>query len=288
MTNQSLEVDGSMPVNAGIGLRPEHYRDVLSSLPDVGWLEVHSENYFGDGGAPLYYLDQASMHYPISLHGIGLSLGSTDPINTDHLDQLKRLIDRFNPILVSDHLCWCSMSGSYLNDLLPLPYTEEALIHFSDRVTQVQEYIGRQLLIENPSNYLKYKHSIIPEAEFLTEISRRSGCALLLDVNNVYVSAMNQGFDARQYIESIPSTSVHEYHLAGHTLKELPEGNIYIDTHDALISNAVWDLYRYTIHTLGERPTLIEWDTELPALDVLVNEAKQANRICEDAHADVA
>ena len=286
----SPDRDGRQPVprKSGIGLRPEHYRQLLEDLPDVGFLEVHSENYFGAGGAPLYYLEQASRYYPISLHGIGLSLGSTDPLNTAHLASLKQLVDRFDPLLVSDHLCWCSVDGVYLNDLLPLPYTEEALRHFSDRVSRVQDLIGRQLLVENPSNYLKFKHSTIPEPDFLAGIADRSGCGLLLDINNIYVSATNLGFDARRYIDSVPAGAVHEYHLAGHTLRELPEGNILIDTHDALVSEAVWDLFEYSVEIIGDRSSLIEWDARLPALEVLVEEGRRANRIREATRENAA
>lgn len=282
--------DGRQPVprKSGIGLRPDHYHQLLEGLPDVGFLEVHSENYFGAGGAPLLYLEQASSHYPVSLHGIGLSLGSTDPLNTEHLASLKHLVDRFDPLLVSDHLCWCSVDGVYLNDLLPLPYTEESLRHFSDRVSQVQDVIGRQILIENPSSYLKFKHSTIPEPEFLAGIVERSGCGLLLDINNIYVSATNLGFDARRYIDSVPAGAVHEYHLAGHTLRELPEGNLLIDTHDAPVSEAVWDLFEYGIEVIGDRSSLIEWDASLPALEVLVEESRRANRIREATRENAA
>jgi uncharacterized protein (UPF0276 family) len=262
--------------------------DLLQSLPELGWLEVHSENYFGDGGAPLYYLEQARSHYPVSLHGVGLSLGSTDKLNKDHLKHLQQLIDRFDPLFVSDHLSWSSVDGIYMNDLLPLPYTEEALAHFSERVQQVQDYIGHELLVENPSSYLQYRHSTIDEAEFLAEVVRRSGCGLLLDVNNVYVSAMNHGFDAHAYIEAMPVDAVREYHLAGHTVRELPQGTVYIDTHDALVAESVWSLYEYTLQRIGRRPSLVEWDSNLPGLEVLLDEAGRAQAYCEGEHADVA
>jgi uncharacterized protein (UPF0276 family) len=274
--------------DAGIGLRPGHYRDLLQTLPQLGWLEVHSENYFGDGGAPLYYLEKARGHYPVSLHGVGLSLGSTDPLNTDHLKHLKQLVDRFDPLFVSDHLCWSSIDGVYMNDLLPLPYTDEALVHFSERVQQVQDFLGRELLVENPSSYLQYRHSTIDEAEFLAEVARRSSCGLLLDVNNVYVSAMNHGFDARTYIDAMPAEAVREFHLAGHTVRELPQGTVYIDTHDAPIVEPVWSLFEYTLQTIGRRPTLIERDSNLPGLEDLVDEAQRAQTYCEGKHADVA
>jgi uncharacterized protein (UPF0276 family) len=274
--------------DAGIGLRPGHYRDLLQSLPKLGWLEVHSENYFGDGGAPLYYLEQARSYYPVSFHGVGLSLGSTDALNEDHLTRLKQLVDRFDPLFVSDHLCWSSVDGIYMNDLLPLPYTEEALNHFSKRVQQVQDYLGRELLVENPSSYLQYRHSTIDEAEFLAEVVKRSGCGLLLDVNNVYVSAMNHGFNAKAYIDAMLADAVREYHLAGHTVRELPQGSVYIDTHDALVAQPVWSLYKYTLQRIGRRPSLIEWDSNLPDLEVLLDEAGRAQACCEGEHANVA
>ncbi len=181
-----------IPPDSGIGLRAPHYRELIDTTPDVAWLEVHSENYFGDGGAPLYYLEQARARYPLSLHGVGASLGSIDPLNTTHLVKLKRLIHRFEPGLVSEHLCWSSVDGRHLNDLLPLPYTEDALTHVAYRIEQVQEFLGRQILIENLSSYLQYRHSVMPEWEFLAAVARRAGCGILLDVNNVYVSSRNQ------------------------------------------------------------------------------------------------
>jgi len=276
------------PRSAGIGLRAEHYRDLLSERPAVAFLEIHSENYFGDGGAPLHYLEQARAHYPLSLHGVGMSLGSTDPLDRKHLSRLRRLIERFEPTLVSDHLCWCSVNGTFLNDLLPLPYTEEALAHFVTHVAQAQDLLGHQLLIENPSSYLRYQNSTIPEPEFLSEVVRRSGCGLLLDVNNVYVSSRNHGFDATAYIETLPAGAVQEIHLAGHTVNTYPDGEILIDTHNSRVREPVWKLYRYTIARLGRRPTLIEWDTDLPALDVLVDEARLAEAIMEEHDAVAA
>lgn len=278
----------NIDVRPGIGLRPAHYRDLLASRPDVGFVEVHSENYFGDGGAPLHYLQQASEHYPVSLHGIGLSLGSTDPLSTDHLRHLDRLINRFDPVLVSDHLCWNSFDGVYLNDLLPLPYTRESLIHFSDRVSQVQDAIGRQLVVENPSSYLAFRESELAETEFLAELSRRSGCGLLLDINNVYVSARNLGFDATAYIEAIPADSVKEFHLAGHTVREFPEATVLIDTHDAPVCEAVWELYAQALDLIGYRPTLVEWDASLPTLDVVVTECDRARQVSAEVSRHVA
>jgi uncharacterized protein (UPF0276 family) len=277
-----------IPASAGIGLRAEHYREVVETPPPVGWLEVHSENYFGDGGAPLEYLEKARRHYPVSLHGVGLSLGSSDELNRRHLEKLRALIGRIEPGLVSDHLSWSSVDGIYLNDLLPLPYTEEALHHVTRRVEQAQDFLGRQLLIENPSSYLRYRHSTIPEWEFISEVARISGCGILLDVNNIYVSAVNHGFDAMEYLRAVPADMVREIHLAGFTVNHYPEGQILIDTHNARVADAVWTLYRAAIERLGPRPTLIEWDTDLPALEVLLDEARHADAIMETAHAVVA
>jgi hypothetical protein len=274
----------AIPARAGIGLRAVHYIDVLETRPDVGWLEVHSENYFGAGGRPLFYLEQIRADYPISLHGVGLSLGSTDPLNTRHLAQLETLIERIEPGFVSDHLSWSSVNGRYLNDLLPLPYTEDALAHFCRRVDQTQAFLGRQILIENPSTYLQYSASTIPEWEFLRAVAQTTGCGILLDVNNVYVSAVNHGFDARRYIEAMPARFVKEIHLAGHTRNESDAGEILIDTHDQPVPAAVWALYACALAHVGPVPTLIEWDSELPALDVLVAEAHAAERLLVERH----
>lgn len=274
----------SIPARAGIGLRAEHYIEVLETLPAIGWLEVHSENYFGAGGKPLHFLKRIRAHYPLSLHGVGLSMGSTDPLNTAHLAKLKDLIRRFEPALVSEHLSWGSVGGRYLNDLLPLPYTEEALRHMVERVSKVQDYLGRQILIENISSYLQYQISTIPEWEFLAELARRSGCGLLLDVNNIYVSARNHGFDARTYLQAIPMDRVQEIHLAGFTVNRFEDGEILIDTHNRPVSQAVWGLYRLAVQRFGPIPTLIEWDTDLPPLAVLLDEAHQADAILEEYH----
>jgi uncharacterized protein (UPF0276 family) len=314
-TRDALRIAAPIPARAGIGLRALHYRDVIETRPGVGWLEVHSENYFGDGGAPLYYLERARAQYPVSLHGVGLSLGSADPLNRDHLRKLQRLIARIEPGLVSDHLCWSSVDGRYLNDLLPLPYTEEALDHIVERIVETQEFLGCQILVENPSSYLRYKHSTVPEWEFLAAAAERADCGILLDVNNVYVSARNHGFDPRVYLRAVPADRAREIHLAGHTARHYedgetadtpnqmagrtseasrasesargprlgPIGDILIDTHNTRVCDAVWELYRETVARLGPRPTLIEWDSDLPALAVLVEEAAMADRIMERA-----
>ncbi len=277
-----------IPACAGIGLRAQHYRELIQTRPAVGWLEVHSENYFGDGGPPLFYLEQTRAHYPLSLHGVGLSLGSTDPLNIAHLRKLKALIQRFEPGLVSEHLCWSSIDGRYLNDLLPLPYTEEALKHVSERISRVQDFLGHKLLIENVSSYLQYKHSTIPEWEFITEAALASGCGILLDVNNIYVSAVNHGFDAGQYLQAIPVTAVQEIHLAGFAVNRYPDGDVLIDNHGSPVHDNVWALYHNALRRFGPIPTLIEWDSDIPALSVLLQEAHKAEAILEEHHALVA
>jgi len=279
---------GSIPARAGIGLRAEHYDAVLEDRPPVGWLEVHSENYFGAGGKPLDYLERIRARYPLSLHGVGLSIGSTDPLDRQHLAKLKELIRRFEPALVSEHLSWSSVGGRYFNDLLPLPYTEEALNHMVARVAQVQDVLGRQILIENPSSYLQYVESAIPEWEFLVELAERTGCGVLLDVNNIYVSACNHGFDATAYLQAVPRHIVREIHLAGFTVNRVDDGEILIDTHNRPVWPPVWALYRQTVQRFGRIPTLIEWDTDLPELTVLVDEAYRADAILEETHAQAA
>ena len=279
---------GPVPARAGIGLRAEHYAAVLEDRPPVGWLEVHSENYFGAGGKPLDYLERIRAHYPLSLHGVGLSIGSTDPLDRRHLAKLKDLMRRFEPALVSEHLSWSSVGGRYLNDLLPLPYTEEALYHMIARVAQVQDALGRPILIENPSSYLQYVESAIPEWEFLVELAARTGCGVLLDVNNIYVSARNHGFDASAYLRAVPRRVVREIHLAGFTVNRFDGGEILVDTHDRPVWPAVWALYRQAVQRFGQIPTLIEWDTDLPELAVLVDEARRADAILEERHARAA
>jgi len=280
---------GTIPAQAGIGLRASHYLEVLETRPPVGWLEVHSENYFGAGGKPLYYLERIRAHYPLSLHGVGLSIGSTDALNSRHLDQLKTLIRCFEPALVSEHLSWSSVGGRYLNDLLPLPYTEEALGYMVRRVSQVQDYLERQILIENVSSYLQYTESTIPEWEFIAALTERSGCGLLLDVNNIYVSACNHGFDPAVYLQAIPPAVVQEIHLAGFTVNRFEQGEILIDTHNQRVYPQVWALYRQAVRRFGLIPTLVEWDTDLPALEVLVDEARRADAIIgEECHVAAA
>jgi uncharacterized protein (UPF0276 family) len=277
-----------IPARAGVGLRAEHYRDVLETRPAIGWFEVHSENYFGEGGRPLAFLEAIRTHYPLSLHGVGLSLGSTDKLNDTHLASLKQLIDRFQPGFVSEHLSWSSIGGRYLNDLLPLPYTEEALAHVVARIARVQDYLGQRILIENISRYLEYKHTTIAEWDFLTAVARHADCGILLDVNNIYVNAVNHGFNALTYLRAIPHDLVQEIHLAGFTVNRFEGGEIIIDSHNRPVADVVWALYREAIHRFGPRPTLIEWDTELPALTVLLSEAQRADAVMEHKRANAA
>jgi uncharacterized protein (UPF0276 family) len=279
-------------LRAGIGLRAIHHEEVVVRSPRVGWFEAHSENYFALGGArggsPREVLASVRRNYPLSLHGVGLSLGSTDPLDERHLGEIARLTRELEPMRVSEHLSWGSVGGRFANDLLPLPYTEEALGHMASRVGQVQDALGRQMLVENVSSYLQFAHSQIDEWDFLAELSRRSGCGLLLDVNNVYVSAMNHGFDALHYLNRIPRECVHEMHLAGHSIQTVGGRAIRIDTHSAPVCDAVWALYSAALDRFGPVATLIEWDSDIPALDVLVAEARKADRMLEMHHACVA
>ena len=265
---------------AGIGLRSPHVRKVRSERPPVRWFEVHSENYFADGGPALAALDDLRTDYPLSLHGVGMSLGSCDPLDRAHLAKLKRLADRIEPALVSEHLCWSGVGGRHFNDLLPLPYTEEALAHVTTRVGEVQDALGRELLVENVSTYLGFAEATVPEWEFVAELARRSGCKLLLDVNNIYVNAVNHGFGADRYLAAIPGDKVAEIHLAGFERS----GPYLIDTHSAPVAPEVWALYARAIARFGPRPTLIEWDLDIPAFEVLAREAATAQAILDEPH----
>ncbi|HFQ5433603.1 DUF692 domain-containing protein [Vibrio vulnificus] len=263
----------------GVGLRLPHHDHFHHHRPALSWLEIHSENYFQPNSFHRQQLNQMAEHYQISCHGIGLSLGSVAGVNPQHLLRLKQLVDDLQPFLVSDHLSWSENGGHYFNDLLPLPYTEEALEVFCRNVLHVQDALKRPILIENPSSYLKYQHSTISEWQFLTEVQRRTDCRLLLDLNNVYVSAFNHGFDCQTYLEAIPAACVDEIHLAGFTIKSLEQGEIWIDTHSQPVSAEVWQLYQQWITQHGSRHTLIEWDLDLPPIDVLLNEAKKADTL---------
>jgi uncharacterized protein (UPF0276 family) len=282
--NTPYSVAADIPLRAGIGLRAQHHSELLRDKPAVGWIEAHSENYFAAGGAQRHYLERLRALYPLSLHGVGLSLGSTDPINQDHLRQLAQLVRQFEPRWVSEHLSWSSVDGRFTNDLLPLPYTEEALRHMVERVRYVQDALGRQILIENVSSYLQFSTSSLTEWEFIAELASESGCGILLDVNNVYVSAQNHGFDPMNYLRALPRTAIEEMHLAGHTVRQVGQHQVLIDTHNQHVCEAVWELYFFAVRHFGRIPTLIEWDADIPTLDVLVAEAHKADRIAEGAH----
>ena len=267
----------------GIGLRQPHYREVFERRPELAFLEVHSENFFLEGGASMHALERARGAYPISLHGVGLSLASADALAGEHLAKLKRLVDRVEPALVSEHLCWGSVGGVHFNDLLPIPYTGEALALLADRVDHVQATLKRRILVENLSAYVECRDSEMTETAFLAELARRTGCGLLLDVNNLYVNAINFGFDPLARLDELEADSIGQMHLAGHTVVD----DCLIDTHGSLVGDPVWSLYEQACRRFGPKPTLIEWDTDLPALDVLLSQAAQASAISrrEVAHA---
>ena len=268
-----------LPAAAGVGLRAPHVAQVLAQRPRVPWFEVHSENYFADGGPALAGLERIRAHYPLSLHGVGLSLGSIDPLDTQHLAKLKRLTQRIEPAAISEHLCWNGVDARHFNDLLPLPYTEEALRHVCARIDAVQAYLGRPILVENVSSYYAYPESAIPEGEFVAAVAARSGCALLLDVNNIYVNACNHGIDPVAYLDAIPSAAVAEIHLAGFDAS----GPCVIDTHGAPVAPEVWSLYDRAVARFGCVPTLIEWDTDIPEFAVLAREAAIAQAVLDRA-----
>lgn len=260
----------------GLGLRSEHHEDILEQRPkQIDWLEIISENYMVDGGKPLYYLDAIRELYPMVMHGVSMSLGSTDPLNRDYLKRLKTLIKRVEPIWFSDHLCWTGVDQKNMHDLLPLPYTEEAINHLADRISEVQDFMGRQMLIENLSSYITYSSDAMTEWEFLSAIAEKADCYLLLDVNNIYVSSFNHQFDPIEYLDGIPPARVWQHHLAGHS----NEGNLIIDTHDADIIDPVWAVYEEAARRLGPVSTMIERDGNIPALSSLISELEQARQI---------
>ena len=258
----------------GIGLRAPHYRELLEREPCADWLEAHSENYFGDGGYDLHVLARLRERYPVSLHGVGLGLGSAAGFRREHLQTLAALVRRIEPELVSEHLCWSAVAGQALNDLLPLPLTRAALDLVCTRVAQVQDVLQRRVLVENVSSYVRFAGDDYDEATFLNELAARSGCGILLDVNNLYVNQLNHGSDAAAQTAVIDPRHVGEIHLAGHLITELA----VIDHHGARVADAVWDLYERAVAHCGCVPTLIEWDTDVPELDVLLDEARQARR----------
>lgn len=277
-------VSGTLPCCAGVGLKPAHYQGILEGRPDVGWFEVHAENYMGAGGPPHHYLERVRALCPLSLHGVGLSIGSAGSLSKPHLARLKALVDRYQPAQFSEHLAWSTHDGLFMNDLLPLPYTSETLTIVASHVDEAQEVLGRPILIENPSTYVAFAKAEMSEIEFLSELARRTGCGVLLDINNVFVSATNHGFDPVAYLDAFPAHRVAEIHLAGHA--EIDGGDatrLLIDAHDRTVADPVWALYRRFITRNGERPTLIEWDNDVPAWSTLLAEARRADCNMADA-----
>ena len=272
-----------LPRTIGLGFKPEHFHHIMTGSGDVGFFEIHAENYMGDGGAPHAMLAALRADHALSIHGVGLSIGGADGLNDDHLARLRHLIDRYQPESFSEHLAWSSHGAAWLNDLLPLPYTQETLDTICAHVDQVQDRLGCRMLLENPATYVTFKSSTWSETDFLTELVRRTGCGLLLDVNNVFVSATNHRFDARAYLAAFPLVAVGEIHLAGHDTEDLPSGPLLIDSHGAPVADPVWALYAEVLDQTGPLPTLIEWDTDVPDFPVLLREAAHAKAVLERA-----
>jgi uncharacterized protein (UPF0276 family) len=274
----------NLPACTGVGFKPAHFRDILAAPQPLGFFEVHAENYMGAGGPPHAQLGALREHYALSVHGVGLSIGSMQPLNRDHLMRLKMLCDRYEPESFSEHLAWSSHNDVYLNDLLPLPYTQQTMARVAEHIDEVQTALGRQMLLENPSTYIRFSESTIPEVDFLTEVSKRTGCGLLLDINNVFVSAKNHGTHPLPYLDSFPFDQVKEIHLGGHDEETDDVGApLLIDTHGSPIAEAVWTLYAHVVARAGALPTLIEWDNDVPDWPTLLAEAVAAEDILSDA-----
>jgi uncharacterized protein (UPF0276 family) len=266
-----------IPAKAGIGLRFQHHRAVLDTRPDVAWMEVHTENYMG-GGSPILYLEAIRRDVPISLHGVALSLGSAEGLDPEHLDRIRQVAERIEPGLMSEHIAWSVSGGTYLADLLPLPMTDEALAVVCRHVDQVQSTIRRKILVENPSTYMHFRHSTIPEWEFMAAVAARTGCGILCDVNNIYVSAKNHSWDPMTYLAALPASAIGEIHLAGHSVRQLANGDtLRIDDHASRVFSEVWSLYEIALRRFGPAPTLIEWDNNVPPFDILLEEAHHAD-----------
>ncbi len=267
------------PLGVGVGLRSAHYSHILENRPRVPWFEAVSENYMGirggTGGRPLEMLEKVRRDYPVMLHGVSMNIGSADPLRLDYLKELRALADRFQPQFVSDHLCWTGVEGENLHDLLPLPFNEETVRHVVGRVRQVQDLLGRRILLENVSSYVTFNHSDMPEWEFLSEIAARADCGILLDVNNIYVSAKNHGFDPRAYLQGVPKNRMGYMHVAGYSESD----SMLIDTHDHPVTPPVWSLYADAVRRFGDVPTLIEWDENIPPFETLMDEARKAETI---------
>jgi uncharacterized protein (UPF0276 family) len=281
MLTSTRAATGAIPARAGVGLRFRHHRAVLDERPALAWFEVHTENYMG-GGPATQYLDAIRRDYPVSLHGVGLSLGSAEGLDTAHLARVCEVAARVQPGLVSEHLAWSVAGGTYLADLLPLPMTGEALEVVCRHVDQVQTALGRQILVENPSTYLRFAHSTIPEWEFLAHVAQRTGCGILCDVNNIYVSACNHGWNPHSYLAALPPAAIGEIHLAGHSVRQLENGRtLRIDDHGSRVAPEVWALYEAALQRFGPVPTLIEWDTDVPPLGILAEQAAIAEATLE-------
>lgn len=270
-----------IPADAGVGLKPQHFHSILSKETNVSWFEIHAENYMGKGGSFHHYLTKIREKFPLSVHGVGLSLGSNDGVCQRQLADLKLLIERYEPSLVSEHLSWSRHGMHSLNDLLPMPYTQESLQVFVDNISQTQDYLQRQILVENPSSYFELNYNEFAEQEFLLQVAKQSGCGILLDVNNVYVSAKNHAFDANTYIDSMTPDLVGEIHLAGHSVQTLLQGEVRVDDHGSRVCDDVWQLYQYTLDKVGAKPTLIEWDNDVPSWQELESQSAIAQRYLE-------
>lgn len=269
------DVEQKRNLGFGLGLRTDHYETILTEKPPVDWFEVITENYLVPGGKPLYYLDSIRANYPLVMHGVSLSIGGTDPLNLDYLHQVKTLAGRIEPAWISDHLCWTGVNGVNLHDLLPLPYTQEAVQHVADRVKTVQDFLGRRILLENVSSYVTYAHSEMTEWEFLSAVAERADCLILLDINNIYVSAHNHGFDPLVYLNNVPAKRVQQFHLAGH----LNLGNMIIDSHGDAVIDPVWSLYKAALRRFGSVSTMIERDDNIPPFAELLAELEMARQI---------
>ncbi|MBJ7554910.1 DUF692 domain-containing protein [Marinomonas spartinae] len=287
MKNVSLAGSGAHPQSEldiqnllGLGLRSQHFHEILQHQPDVAWFEIISENFMDSGGRPRHILNQIAQHYPIVMHGVSLSIGSTDPLDWQYLQHLKKLADDIQPLWISDHLCWTGVLNINSHDLLPLPLTEESLQHVCERILQVQDFLKRPLVVENPSTYMHFKHSVIPEWEFFNELFRRTQCEMLLDVNNVYVSAFNNQFDPMTYLRGLEFSAVRQMHLAGHQHC----GNYIIDTHDRQVSEEVWPLFQYAWQQTGGVATCLEWDGNIPHFSDYLEELHQAKHVLVDGH----
>jgi len=280
VSRSQFQATGRIPARGGVGLKAEHYRGIVESWPDIGFFEVHAENYMGAGGPPHRYLTAIRERYPLSLHGVGLSIGADRPLDRQHLGRLRQLIDRYEPGLFSEHLAWSSHDAGFFNDLLPVPYTSESLIRICAHVDEVQSALGRRMLLENPSTYVAFAESSWSEPAFIAEIARRTGCGLLLDINNVHVAATNQQWDPLAYLDAYPLMQVMQIHLAGHASEADENGQpLLIDAHDRPVDDAVWALYARAIRSTGAVPTLIEWDADVPPWPVLAAQASRAEAI---------